>query len=80
VFKDDGLVLKPQTREVVFWDTCDFRLYNHAFILRRRIAYKDGFPTGEPEIVFKYRNPDLQRPRSWICGRTLPATARKVLM
>jgi len=61
VFKDDGVVLKPQTREVVFWDTSDFQLYNHAFILRRRIAYKDGFPTGEPEIVFKYRNPDLQK-------------------
>jgi hypothetical protein len=61
VFKNDGVVLKPQIREVMFWDTGDFRLYNHAFILRRRIAYEDGFPTGEPEIVFKYRNPDLQK-------------------
>jgi hypothetical protein len=41
-------------------DTEDFRLYNHAFILRRRIRYEDGFPTGEPEIVFKFRHPDLQ--------------------
>lgn len=47
-------------REVVFADTEDFRLYNNAFILRRRIAYKDGFPIGEPEIVFKFRHPDLQ--------------------
>ena len=47
-------------REVVFIDTTDFRLYNNAFILRRRIPYKDGFPIGEPEIVFKYRHPDLQ--------------------
>jgi len=61
VFKDDGVVLKPQTREVMFWDTSDFRLYNHAFILRRRVAYKDGFPTGEPEIVFKFRHPDMQK-------------------
>jgi hypothetical protein len=61
VFKDDGVVLKPQIREVVFGDTGDFRLYNHAFILRRRIAYKDGFPAGEPEIVFKFRHPDLQK-------------------
>jgi hypothetical protein len=61
VFKTDGVVLKPQIREVVFWDTGDFRLYNHAFILRRRIAYKDGFPEGEPEVVFKYRHPDMQK-------------------
>jgi hypothetical protein len=47
-------------REVVFADTQDFRLYNSAFILRRRIPYKDGFPIGEPEIVFKFRHPDLQ--------------------
>ena len=47
-------------REVIFADTEDFRLYNNAFILRRRIPYKDGFPIGEPEIVFKFRHPDLQ--------------------
>ena len=51
---------KPEIREVVFLDTADFRLYNHAFILRRRIAYEDGFPVGEPEIVFKFRHPDLK--------------------
>jgi hypothetical protein len=41
-------------------DTKDFRLYQSAFILRRRIPYKDGFPAGEPEIVFKFRHQDLQ--------------------
>jgi hypothetical protein len=61
VFRDDGVVLKPQIREVVFGDTADFRLYNHAFILRRRHPYKDGFPAGEPEIVFKFRHPDMQK-------------------
>jgi hypothetical protein len=55
-FKD----LRPRIREVVFLDTKDFALYNHAFILRRRIAYEDGFPVGDPEIVFKFRHPDLQ--------------------
>jgi hypothetical protein len=50
--------LRPQVREIVFGDTSDFRLYNSAFILRRRIAYVDGFPVGDPEIVFKYRHPD----------------------
>ena len=48
-------------REVLFIDTDDFRLYNNAFILRRRIPYKDGFPIGDPEIVFKFRHPDLQK-------------------
>ena len=47
-------------REVLFIDTADFRLYNNAFILRRRIPYRDGFPVGDPEIVFKFRHPDIQ--------------------
>jgi hypothetical protein len=55
-FKD----LRPRIREVIFLDTKDFSLYNNAFILRRRIAYVDGFPVGNPEIVFKFRHPDLQ--------------------
>lgn len=50
--------LRPQIREVLFLDTKEFKLYNNAFILRRRTAYEDGFPAGEPEIVFKFRHPD----------------------
>lgn len=50
-----------QIREVLFVDTSDFRLYNNAFILRRRIRYEDGFPIGDPEIVFKFRHPDMQK-------------------
>jgi len=49
---------RPEIREIIFGDTPDFRLYNNAFILRRRITYVDGFPVGDPEIVFKYRHPD----------------------
>ncbi len=52
--------LRPRIREVVFLDTADFALYNNAFILRRRITYADGFPVGEPEVVFKFRHPDFQ--------------------
>ena len=52
--------LRPRIREVIFLDTKDFSLYNNSFILRRRITYKDGFPVGNPEIVFKFRHPDLQ--------------------
>jgi hypothetical protein len=60
-FTNKGLVLKPAIREVVFLDTADFRLYNNAFILRRRIAYESGFPVGEPEIVLKFRHEDMQK-------------------
>jgi hypothetical protein len=51
----------PRIREVIFFDTAHFRLYNNAFILRRRIQYKDGFPDGDPEIVIKFRHPEMQR-------------------
>jgi hypothetical protein len=51
---------KPRIREVLFFDTADFRLYNNAFILRKRTDYVDGFAVGDPEIVFKFRHPDLQ--------------------
>ncbi|MFG1479057.1 hypothetical protein V5F53_10370 [Xanthobacter sp. V4C-4] len=50
--------VRPQIREVLFLDTQDFKLYNNAFILRRRFTYEDGFPVGDPEIVFKFRHPD----------------------
>jgi hypothetical protein len=53
--------LRPEIREIIFFDTPDFRLYNNAFILRRRITYVDGFPAGDPEMVFKFRHPDLQK-------------------
>ena len=49
---------RPDVREIVFFDTPDFRLYNNAFILRRRVTYIDGFPEGDPEMVFKFRHPD----------------------
>jgi len=60
-FTNKGFFEQPlKIREVIFIDTEDFRLYNHAFILRRRIPYKDGFPIGDPELVFKFRHPDMQ--------------------
>lgn len=57
---DPNVDQRPEIREITFGDTFDFRLYNNAFILRRRITYVDGFPVGDPEIVFKYRHPDEQ--------------------
>jgi len=50
-----------QIREVLFLDTGDFQLYNNAFILRLRLPYEDGFPVGDPEVVFKFRHPDMQK-------------------
>jgi hypothetical protein len=55
-----GVVLAPELREVLFVDTGDCFLYNHAFILRRRIRYDQGFLTGDPEVVFKFRHSDMQ--------------------
>jgi hypothetical protein len=61
-FSPDACADAPlQIREVLFMDTADFRLYNNAFILRRRIPYWEGFPVGDPEIVFKFRHPDIQK-------------------
>jgi len=61
-FLTDGFADRPlQIREVLFMDTADFRLYNNAFILRRRIPYSEGFPIGDPEIVFKFRHPSIQQ-------------------
>jgi len=61
VVADPAVLDAPRVREIVFGDTPDFRLYNNGFILRRRIRYVDGFPSGDPEIVFKFRDPNLQR-------------------
>lgn len=58
---DPNTERRPEVREITFGDTPDFRLYNHGFILRRRISYVDGFPVGDPEIVFKFRHPDEQK-------------------
>lgn len=56
--------MRPRIREVMFVDTGDFRLYNNSFILRRRTEYQDGFPIGDPEIVFKYRSADMEKAKA----------------
>jgi hypothetical protein len=61
LYTDDFIDRPLQIREVLFVDTKDFQLYNNAFILRRRIPYWEGFPIGDPEIVFKFRHPDIQQ-------------------
>lgn len=61
-FSIGGCADQPlEIREVLFLDTADFRLYNNAFILRRRVPYFEGFPIGDPEIVFKFRHSEIQK-------------------
>jgi hypothetical protein len=67
---------RPQIREITFGDTPDFRLYNNAFILRRRVSYEDGFPVGDPEIVFKFRHPDEQKAASFDVRPNIPGKYR----
>jgi hypothetical protein len=59
--EDSKASLGPEIREIIFMDTPDFALYRNAFILRRRISYVDGFATGDPEIVFKFRHPEEEK-------------------
>jgi hypothetical protein len=49
-----------QVREVLFYDTPDFDLYNNHFILRKRTFYDEGWPRADHELTLKYRNPDLK--------------------
>lgn len=51
---------KRQVREVLFYDTPDYDLYRHAFILRKRTFYTDGWPENEHELTFKFRHPDFE--------------------
>lgn len=73
-FTKRAVQLKPRIREVLFLDTADFRFYNNAFILRRRITYEDGFPVGDPEIVFKFRHPDVQTAAAVDVRPTIPGS------
>jgi hypothetical protein len=56
---DEAAAAPHQIREIVFFDTPKFDLYNHAFILRKRTIYQDGLAVGDPELAFKYRHVDI---------------------
>jgi hypothetical protein len=49
-----------QVREVLFYDTPHFDLYNNHFILRKRTFYDDGWPRADHELTIKYRSPELK--------------------
>ena len=47
-------------REIVFFDTPRFDLYEAAFILRQRAAHQNGWPVGDSELTLKFRHPELE--------------------
>lgn len=49
---------EAHVREVVFYDTPHFRLYNEGFILRKRTFFKHGHPEPSFELTIRYRHPD----------------------
>jgi len=55
-----GKPVETHLREVLFFDTPKFRLYNHGFMLRRRMFYKHGLPQSNHELTLKFRHPDRQ--------------------
>jgi hypothetical protein len=58
--RKNGKSMDTHLREVLFFDTPKFRLYNHGFILRRRMFYKKGLPQSNHELTLKFRHPDRQ--------------------
>lgn len=50
---------EPHIREVHFFDTVDYDMYNSSFILRKRHRIHDGFPVDE-ELAFKFRHTDRE--------------------
>jgi hypothetical protein len=56
----DEHAFDSQVREVLFYDTPQFDLYNNQFILRKRTFYDQGWPRQDHELTFKYRAPELK--------------------
>lgn len=57
--KEADNAFENNVREVLFFDTEDFALYNNHFIVRLRTHYKSGWPQGIPELTMKFRHPDF---------------------
>jgi hypothetical protein len=56
----DKGAFRSQVREVLFYDTPHFDLYNNHFILRKRTFYDEGWPRADHELTIKYRSPELK--------------------
>src|SRR5262245_18609317 len=53
-------IQKEHLREIVFFDTPRFDLYEGSFILRQRAAHQDGWPIGDSELTLKFRHPEVE--------------------
>ncbi len=58
--EDGENAFASQVREVLFFDTPAFDLYNNHFIVRLRTPYHEGWPSGTPELTVKFRHPDFE--------------------
>jgi hypothetical protein len=50
-----------RARDVMFYDTPHFDLYENHFILRRRTHFRDGWTKSHDELTFKFRHADVER-------------------
>lgn len=55
-----GKPMETHLREVLFFDTPKFRLYNNGFILRQRTFYRKGLPETNHEVTLKFRHHDRE--------------------
>lgn len=67
---------KREVREVLFFDTHKFDLYNNSFILRKRTYYIDGWPEMDHELAFKFRNEDRDKAAEMDLRSQLEGTER----
>ena len=63
-------------REVLFYDTDRFDLYNHSFILRKRTFYDQGWARADHELTFKFRTADMETAAAVDVHPTLGGDAR----
>jgi hypothetical protein len=65
-----------RARDVMFYDTPHFDLYENHFILRRRTHYRDGWTRSHDELTFKFRHADVERVRAVDVRPGIEAEAR----
>jgi hypothetical protein len=75
VIRKRGKPMETHLREVIFFDTPHFRLYNNGFILRRRTFYKKGLPQLNHEVTLKFRQADKDLAASIDVHPTLPSAS-----
>jgi hypothetical protein len=63
-------------REVVFFDTPDYRMYNNHFILRARCFYRNGWLAKDHRLALKFRHPDREVATATNVHPAIPAPSR----